>query len=59
MGDLILDGVVCVVDCRNILKVCHPPLIIYKCLAALWRSNTNPLWLMRPSNWPKREIEEM
>lgn len=21
MGDLILDGVVCVVDCRNVLKV--------------------------------------
>jgi hypothetical protein len=23
MGDLILDGVVCVVDCRNVLKVGH------------------------------------
>ena len=22
MGDLVLDGVVCVVDCRNVLKVC-------------------------------------
>jgi hypothetical protein len=21
MGDLVLDGVVCVVDCRNVLKV--------------------------------------
>ena len=24
MGDLILDGIVCVVDCRNILKVSEP-----------------------------------
>jgi len=24
MGDLILDGIVCVVDCRNILKVSRP-----------------------------------
>ena len=24
MGDLILDGIVCVVDCRNILKVSKP-----------------------------------
>ena len=24
MGDLVLDGVVCVVDCRNVMKVCKP-----------------------------------
>lgn len=25
MGDLVLDGVVCVVDCRNVLKVGRAP----------------------------------
>ena len=54
MGDLVLDGVVCVVDCRNVLKVC---------LAFIWDMGNAALimimrsqrqqaaWLMAFSNW--------
>jgi hypothetical protein len=30
MGDLVLDGVVCVVDCRNVLKVSPPLMVMWK-----------------------------
>jgi hypothetical protein len=30
MGDLVLDGVVCVVDCRNVMKVSPSLMLMYQ-----------------------------